>query len=189
MWLLAVVGAYARDWLTLQLIAEGSSKFASIPSGGAGGAASGGAAPAAAAGGAAADAPAAEEKKEAEKEESDDDMVSLWSSSDTLGNGGPRKAQGTSLLIRLGLRSVRLSYSTSIRVGFQVGLRLKQILGIGGCVTISFTHASTFFPSSFGLFLQSLSSIYGDLTSITDRSDLSIQCIHARLIKPERKRV
>lgn len=56
-----------------ELIAEGSSKFASIPSGGASGsagAASGGAA--AAAGGDAA-APAAEEKVE-EKEESDDDM-------------------------------------------------------------------------------------------------------------------
>ncbi|TFK26176.1 ribosomal protein 60S [Coprinopsis marcescibilis] len=52
-----------------ELIAEGSSKLASVPSGGAGGAA-----PAASAGGA---APAAEEKKEEkeeEKEESDDDM-------------------------------------------------------------------------------------------------------------------
>jgi hypothetical protein len=56
----------------IQLIAEGSSKFASIPSGGAGGAvASSGAA---AGGAAAADAPAAEEKKVEEKEESDDDM-------------------------------------------------------------------------------------------------------------------
>ncbi|KAF4611029.1 hypothetical protein D9613_006846 [Agrocybe pediades] len=56
---------------TAELIAEGSSKLASVPSGGAGGAAA--AAPAA--GGAA--APAAEEKKEEkveEKEESDDDM-------------------------------------------------------------------------------------------------------------------
>ncbi|SCV67484.1 BQ2448_5095 [Microbotryum intermedium] len=53
-----------------EVIAEGSSKLASVPSGGAGGAAA--AAPAA--GGA---APAAEEKKpekEEEKEESDDDM-------------------------------------------------------------------------------------------------------------------
>ncbi|KAK0188798.1 60s acidic ribosomal protein-domain-containing protein [Armillaria mellea] len=53
-----------------QLIAEGSSKLASVPSGGAGGAA-----PAAASGGA---APAAaeekKEEKEEEKEESDDDM-------------------------------------------------------------------------------------------------------------------
>ncbi|KAM0287767.1 hypothetical protein ACHAQH_000299 [Verticillium albo-atrum] len=52
-----------------ELIAEGSSKLASVPSGGAGGAAP-------AAGGAAAaggDAPA-EEAKEEEKEESDDDM-------------------------------------------------------------------------------------------------------------------
>ncbi|GAP82918.1 putative 60S acidic ribosomal protein P2 [Rosellinia necatrix] len=53
-----------------QLIAEGSSKLASVPSGG-----SGGAAPAAggAAGGAAAEDKKAEEKEE-EKEESDDDM-------------------------------------------------------------------------------------------------------------------
>ncbi|KAI9869046.1 MAG: 60S acidic ribosomal protein P2 [Trichoglossum hirsutum] len=54
-----------------ELIAEGSSKLASVPTGGAGGAATGGAA--AAAGG----APAAEEKaeeKEEEKEESDEDM-------------------------------------------------------------------------------------------------------------------
>ncbi|OQD74195.1 hypothetical protein PENDEC_c012G04919 [Penicillium decumbens] len=50
-----------------ELIAEGSTKLASVPSAGAGAAA-----PAAAAGGAA-DAPAAEEKEE-EKEESDDDM-------------------------------------------------------------------------------------------------------------------
>ncbi|TXT13696.1 hypothetical protein VHUM_01063 [Vanrija humicola] len=54
-----------------ELIAEGTSKLASVPSGGA--------APAAAAGGAAAAAggdaaPAAEEKKEEAKEESDDDM-------------------------------------------------------------------------------------------------------------------
>ena len=53
-----------------ELIAEGSSKLASVPSGGAGPAASGGAA---AGGAAAADAPA-EEAKEEEKEESDDDM-------------------------------------------------------------------------------------------------------------------
>ncbi|KAL4807178.1 60s acidic ribosomal protein-domain-containing protein [Aspergillus unguis] len=51
-----------------ELIAEGSSKLASVPSGGAGGAA----APAAAGGAAAAEAPAAE--KEEEKEESDEDM-------------------------------------------------------------------------------------------------------------------
>ncbi|KAL0953612.1 hypothetical protein HGRIS_004820 [Hohenbuehelia grisea] len=53
-----------------ELIAEGSSKLASVPSGGAGAAApaAGGAAPAAAA------AEKAEEKKEEEKEESDDDM-------------------------------------------------------------------------------------------------------------------
>ncbi|KAK2027085.1 ribosomal protein 60S [Colletotrichum zoysiae] len=52
-----------------ELISEGSSKLASVPSGGAGGAApaAGGAAAAAA------DAPA-EEAKEEEKEESDDDM-------------------------------------------------------------------------------------------------------------------
>ena len=53
------------------LIAEGSSKLASVPSGGAvaasGGAAAAGGAPAAA-------AEAKEEKKEEEKEESDDDM-------------------------------------------------------------------------------------------------------------------
>ncbi|KAJ4989187.1 60S acidic ribosomal protein P2 [Stagonosporopsis vannaccii] len=54
-----------------ELIASGSEKLASVPSGGAGGAA----APAAggAAAGGAADAPAEEEKAE-EKEESDDDM-------------------------------------------------------------------------------------------------------------------
>eukprot|EP00249_Psilotum_nudum_P036129 c6395_g1_i1 orf=171-515(-) len=55
------------------LVAEGSVKLASVPSGGAGGA--GGAAPAAAGGAAAGGdaAPAAEEKEE-EKEESDEDM-------------------------------------------------------------------------------------------------------------------
>ncbi|KEZ43150.1 DNA-(apurinic or apyrimidinic site) lyase [Scedosporium apiospermum] len=52
-----------------ELIAEGSSKLASVPSGGAGGAAAGGAA----AGGAAAEE-AKEEKEESEKEESDEDM-------------------------------------------------------------------------------------------------------------------
>ncbi|KAJ7066718.1 60s acidic ribosomal protein-domain-containing protein [Mycena amicta] len=54
-----------------ELIAEGSGKLASVPSGGAGGASSGGS------GGAAPAAAAAEEKKEEkeeEKEESDDDM-------------------------------------------------------------------------------------------------------------------
>ncbi|KAL2856570.1 60s acidic ribosomal protein-domain-containing protein [Aspergillus pseudoustus] len=51
-----------------ELIAEGSTKLASVPSGGAGGAA----APAAAGGAAAAEAPA--EEKEEEKEESDEDM-------------------------------------------------------------------------------------------------------------------
>ncbi|KAJ5666204.1 Ribosomal protein 60S [Penicillium sp. IBT 18751x] len=51
-----------------ELIAEGSTKLASVPSGGAGAAA-----PAAGGAAAAADAPAAEEKEE-EKEESDDDM-------------------------------------------------------------------------------------------------------------------
>ncbi|KAK2738629.1 60S acidic ribosomal protein P2 [Myotisia sp. PD_48] len=55
-----------------QLISEGASKLASVPSGGAGGAApSGGAA---AAGGAGGDAPAAEEKAEEAEEESDEDM-------------------------------------------------------------------------------------------------------------------
>ncbi|KAI1329805.1 putative ribosomal protein P2 [Xylariaceae sp. FL0255] len=52
-----------------ELIAEGSTKLASVPSGGAGGAAAGGAA----AGGAAAAEEKAEEKEE-EKEESDEDM-------------------------------------------------------------------------------------------------------------------
>ncbi|KFA50758.1 hypothetical protein S40285_03824 [Stachybotrys chlorohalonatus IBT 40285] len=52
-----------------ELIAAGSEKLASVPSGGGGGAA----APAAASGGAAAEA-APEEKKEEEKEESDEDM-------------------------------------------------------------------------------------------------------------------
>ncbi|KAL2019478.1 hypothetical protein VTK56DRAFT_9594 [Thermocarpiscus australiensis] len=55
-----------------ELIAEGSSKLASVPTGGAGGAAA--AAGGAAAGGAAAEAPKEEEKKEEEKEESDEDM-------------------------------------------------------------------------------------------------------------------
>ncbi|KAI0387334.1 ribosomal protein 60S [Hypomontagnella monticulosa] len=54
-----------------ELIAEGSTKLASVPSGGAGGAAAGGAA--AASGGAAAAEEKAEEKEE-EKEESDEDM-------------------------------------------------------------------------------------------------------------------
>ncbi|PKS11815.1 hypothetical protein jhhlp_001108 [Lomentospora prolificans] len=52
-----------------ELISEGSTKLASVPSGGAGGAAAGGAA----AGGAAAEE-AKEEAKEEEKEESDEDM-------------------------------------------------------------------------------------------------------------------
>ncbi|KAF5646741.1 60s acidic ribosomal p2 [Fusarium sp. NRRL 52700] len=52
-----------------ELIAEGSEKLASVPSGGAGGATAGGAA---AAGGAAEEAK--EEEKEEEKEESDEDM-------------------------------------------------------------------------------------------------------------------
>ncbi|KAK8089071.1 60S acidic ribosomal protein P2 [Apiospora hydei] len=52
-----------------ELISEGSSKLASVPSGGAGGAASGGAAAA----GGVAEAPKEEEKEE-EKEESDEDM-------------------------------------------------------------------------------------------------------------------
>ena len=52
------------------LIAEGSKKLATMPSGGGGGAA----APAAAAAGAAAPAAAKEEKKEEPEEESDDDM-------------------------------------------------------------------------------------------------------------------
>jgi large subunit ribosomal protein LP2 len=58
------------DMTSVQLIAEGSTKLASVPSGGAGGAAAP-AAGGAAAGGA---APAAEEEKEEEKEESDEDM-------------------------------------------------------------------------------------------------------------------
>ncbi|ELU43517.1 60s acidic ribosomal domain-containing protein [Rhizoctonia solani AG-1 IA] len=66
---------------TKTLIAEGSSKLASVPSGGA--VASGGAAPAAAAGGAAPAEEKKEEKKEEEKEESDDDMVG--SEAKTLG--------------------------------------------------------------------------------------------------------
>ncbi|KAF5388662.1 hypothetical protein D9757_004819 [Collybiopsis confluens] len=55
-----------------QLIAEGSSKLSSVPSGG-GAAAAGGAAPAAASGGAT-EVVKEEEKKEEEKDESDDDM-------------------------------------------------------------------------------------------------------------------
>ena len=55
----------------LQLIASGSEKLASVPSGGAGGAAPAAGGAAAASG--AADAPAEEAKAE-EKEESDDDM-------------------------------------------------------------------------------------------------------------------
>ncbi|KAJ9658005.1 60S acidic ribosomal protein P2 [Neophaeococcomyces mojaviensis] len=56
-----------------ELIAEGSSKLASVPTGGAGGAASGGAA--ATSGGAAAPTEETkEEAKEEEKEESDEDM-------------------------------------------------------------------------------------------------------------------
>eukprot|EP00127_Corallochytrium_limacisporum_P000205 Clim_evm22s7 gene=Clim_evmTU22s7 len=51
-----------------EIIAEGTSKLASVPAGGAGGAAAAGGA----AGGG--DAPAAEEKKEEEEEEEDDDM-------------------------------------------------------------------------------------------------------------------
>ncbi|AEO54369.1 hypothetical protein MYCTH_2313790 [Thermothelomyces thermophilus ATCC 42464] len=54
-----------------ELIAEGTQKLASVPSGGAGAAAGGAAA---AAGGAAAEAAKEEEKKEEEKEESDEDM-------------------------------------------------------------------------------------------------------------------
>jgi len=57
------------------LIAAGSSKLASVPSGGGGGGGGGsGAAAAASGGGAAAAAPKEEEKKEEPKEESDDDM-------------------------------------------------------------------------------------------------------------------
>jgi len=55
-----------------ELIAAGSSKLASVPSGGA--AASGGAAPTGGAAPGGGDAPAAAEEKEEEKEESDDDM-------------------------------------------------------------------------------------------------------------------
>ncbi|KAK0543543.1 60S acidic ribosomal protein P2 [Tilletia horrida] len=55
-----------------EIIAEGQTKLASVPSGGGGGAAA--ASSGAAAGGAAAEAPKEEEKKEEEKEESDDDM-------------------------------------------------------------------------------------------------------------------
>ncbi|KXT14603.1 hypothetical protein AC579_3684 [Pseudocercospora musae] len=55
-----------------ELISEGSTKLASVPSGGAGGASAAGGAAAAAGGDAA--APAAEEAKEEEKEESDEDM-------------------------------------------------------------------------------------------------------------------
>lgn len=54
-----------------QLISEGSSKLASVPSGGA---SSGGAAPAAAAGGAA----PAEEKKEEKKEEEKEGEFAIW---------------------------------------------------------------------------------------------------------------
>ena len=56
-----------------ELLAEGSTKLASMPAGGGGGASAGGAAPAAAAGGAE-PAAAKEEKKEEPEEESDDDM-------------------------------------------------------------------------------------------------------------------
>jgi ribosomal protein L12E/L44/L45/RPP1/RPP2 len=94
------------DQADIQLIAEGSSKFASIPSGGAGGASSGAAAAAPAAGGAAAaDAPKEEAKAE-EKEESDDDMVSRLYSCDIH----------LALLTEIGLRSVRLIYSDHVRV-------------------------------------------------------------------------
>ncbi|KAK1227194.1 60S acidic ribosomal protein P2 [Marasmius sp. AFHP31] len=64
-----------KDKSVSELIAEGTGKLASVPSGGGGGGGGGGAAPAA--GGAAAGGAAAEEKKEEkeeEKEESDDDM-------------------------------------------------------------------------------------------------------------------
>ncbi|KAK5174507.1 60S acidic ribosomal protein P2 [Saxophila tyrrhenica] len=54
-----------------ELISEGQTKLASVPSGGA---AAGGAAPAAAAGGDAAPEAAKAEEKEEEKEESDEDM-------------------------------------------------------------------------------------------------------------------
>ena len=55
----------------LQLIAEGSAKLASVPSGGGGG---GGGGAAASGGGAAAAEETKEEEKEEEKEESDEDM-------------------------------------------------------------------------------------------------------------------
>ncbi|KXT02579.1 hypothetical protein AC578_10669 [Pseudocercospora eumusae] len=55
-----------------ELISEGSTKLASVPSGGAGGAPAAGGAAAGAGGDSA--APAAEEAKEEEKEESDEDM-------------------------------------------------------------------------------------------------------------------
>ncbi|KAL2153971.1 hypothetical protein VTH82DRAFT_2647 [Thermothelomyces myriococcoides] len=55
-----------------ELIAEGTQKLASVPTGGAGGGAA--AAGGAAAGGGAAEAAKEEEKKEEEKEESDEDM-------------------------------------------------------------------------------------------------------------------
>jgi len=55
-----------------ELLAEGSTKLASMPAGGGGGVAAGGAAPAA--GGGSAEAAPKEEKKEEPEEESDDDM-------------------------------------------------------------------------------------------------------------------
>lgn len=61
----------ATDKIFLQLISEGTSKLASVPSGGGGG---GGAAAAAPAAGGAAPEAEKEEKKEEEKEESDEDM-------------------------------------------------------------------------------------------------------------------
>lgn len=57
----------------LQLIAEGSTKLASVPSGGAGGGGAAAAAPAAGGAGEAAEEKK-DEKKEEEKEESDEDM-------------------------------------------------------------------------------------------------------------------
>ncbi|EKM49989.1 uncharacterized protein PHACADRAFT_213761 [Phanerochaete carnosa HHB-10118-sp] len=57
-----------------ELIAEGSSKLSSVPSGGAAVSAGGGAAGGGGAGPAAAEEKAEEKKKEEEKEESDDDM-------------------------------------------------------------------------------------------------------------------
>ncbi|MCJ1363440.1 60S acidic ribosomal protein P2 [Acarospora aff. strigata] len=60
-----------KDKDLAELISEGSSKLASVPSGGSGG---GAAAPAGAAGGAAAAEEAKPEEKEEEKEESDEDM-------------------------------------------------------------------------------------------------------------------